>query len=207
MRLDRNERTTRDRIPVTTPARTLLDLAASLGAKELGRVVDDAWRRRLLTSRDLRDTVLRHAGHGRRRLQPIHEVLADRLPGYDPGANDWELERDRMWERIGLPPAERQYRVRIRGRSFRLDRALPSLKIAIEWNGFETHGTRSAFDRDSDRRALPAAAGWLCLDFTSRSDPEFICRTVQEVVEERTRLLRSPVRAEQPVPSEHADRR
>jgi predicted transcriptional regulator of viral defense system/very-short-patch-repair endonuclease len=191
MRLNPKERTTRDGIPVTSPARTLLDLAASTGAEELGRLVDAAWRRRLATSRELREMVERHAGHGRRRMVPIQEALADRLPGYDPGANDWERERDRMWERMGLPPAERQYRVRIGGRSFRLDRALPDLKIAVEWNGFEHHGSRSAFDRDSDRRALLAAAGWLCLDFTSRSEPEFICRTVLEVVEGRTRLLRS----------------
>jgi hypothetical protein len=199
MRLDHGERTRRRWIPVTTPARTLLDLAASMRAKELGRLVDEAWRRRTVTEDDLRETIQRHAGSGRRRLQPIYEALADRLPGYDPGANDWEQECDRMWDRMGLPRAERQYRVRIGGRSFRLDRALPDLKVAVEWNGFETHGSRSAFDRDSDRRALLAAAGWLCLDFTSRSDPELICRTVRAVVEQR--------RARQAVPSDHDDRR
>ena len=55
-------------------------------------------------------------------------VLADRIPGYDPGDSDWEREMDRRWEAWGLPVAVRQYRVRANGRTYRLDRAIPELK-------------------------------------------------------------------------------
>jgi very-short-patch-repair endonuclease len=184
------EGTRRFGVPVTTAERTLLDLANTVDAEELGRLCDEALRRRILTVGGLRAVVDAHPGPGRRKLKPILAVLSDRIPGYDPGANEWELRMDRMWDQLGLPGAERQYRVRIGGKTFRLDRAVVDLKIAVEWNGFNPHGHRGNLDRDSDRRAALAAAGWYPLDFTSRSRPETILRTVLAVVEERRQLQR-----------------
>jgi Transcriptional regulator, AbiEi antitoxin len=188
--LSDREKTKRFGLPVTTAERTLLDLANSVGEERLGRMCDEALRRQIVTIGKLRSVVDAHPGQGRRKLKPILAVLGDRLPGYDPGANDWEQGMDRLWDQMGLPPAERQYRVRIGRRTYRLDRAILDLKIAVEWNGFDAHGRRSNLDRDSDRRAALAAAGWYPLDFTSRSRPEVICRTVLAVVDERRRILR-----------------
>ncbi len=147
------EKTRRFGIPVTTAERTLLDLANTVAAEELGRLCDEALRRRILTMSNLRAVVDAHQAPGRRKLKPILAVLGDRIPGYDPGANDWELRMDRMWDQMGLPAAERQYRIRIGRSTYRLDRAIVDLKIAVEWNGFDPHGRRGNMDRDSDRRA------------------------------------------------------
>jgi hypothetical protein len=183
------EVTRRFGIPVTTVERTLLDLANSVDAEELGRLCDEALRRRILTLAKLRAVVDAHQGPGRRKLKPILAVLGDRIPGYDPGANDWEFRMDRMWDEMGLPAAERQYRISIGRKTYRLDLAIVGLKIAVEWNGFDPHGRRGNLDRDSDRRAALAAAGWYPLDFTSRSRPDIICKTVLAVVEERRRMF------------------
>jgi hypothetical protein len=183
------ETTRRDGIPVTTAERTLFDLAATVPAEALGRMCDEGLRRRIVTIGRLYAIVEAHPGGGRRRLAPIRSVLADRIVGYDPGANDWEQRMDRLWDQLGLPPAKRQYRIRVAGRTFRVDRAIVELRIAVEWAGFDPHGQRGNLDRDSDRRALLTAAGWCCLDFTSRSRPELICRTVSAVAAERARLL------------------
>jgi len=180
-----SEMTRRFAIPVTTAERTLLDLAQSTPATELGRLCDEGLRRRIVTLGRLHAVVKTHSGGGRRRLEPIHTVLAQRIAGYDPGANDWERRMDRMWDRLGLPAAERQYPIRVGRRTFRPDRAIVDLKIAIDWTGFDPHGLRGNFDSDSDRRVLLAAAGWYPLDFTSRSRPDLICRTVLAVVAER----------------------
>jgi hypothetical protein len=174
---------------VTSAERTLFDLAATTPAPELGRLCDEALRRRIVTLGRLHALVKVHGGGGRRRLEPIHAVLADRIAGYDPGANDWERRMDRMWDRLGLPAAERQYRVRVGRRTYRPDRAIVDLKIAVDWTGFDPHGLRGNVDRDSDRRAALAAAGWYPLDFTSRSRPEVICRAVLAVVAERRTLF------------------
>jgi hypothetical protein len=172
-------------IRVTSPEHTILDLADTLTHAELGQCVDDALRRGLIRLDRLRQAVAAAAGPGRRSCMLLRRVLADRIPGYDPGDSDWEREMDRRWDAWGLPPAVRQYQVRANGRTYRLDRALPDLKIGVEWNGYETHGTRSGFDRDSDKRADLTAAGWHMVDFTSRSSQDRICRAVLAAVAQR----------------------
>jgi hypothetical protein len=187
--LDAGSRRTRMGIPVTAPERTIVDLAGTLASDQLGRYVDDALRRRLIRLERLRRLVDGVSGPGRQPTRPLRLVLADRLPGYDPGGSEWERRMDRLWERLGLPPSERQYPVSAGGRRYVLDRAIPELKIGIEWNGFETHGsTRSAFDHDSDRRADLTAAGWHMVDFTSRSEPERLMAAVTGAIRSRNEL-------------------
>jgi hypothetical protein len=187
-RLDAGRRQVRLGIPVTSPQQTILDLAATMTTVELGQCVDDALRRDLVRLDRLRRAVA-GGGSGRRPIRSLRSVLAERGPGYDPGANDWEKEMDRCWDAWGLPPAERQYRVVANRKKYRLDRALPDLKIGVEWNGFGTHGTRSGFDYDSDKRADLTAAGWHMLDFTSRSSQDRICGAVCAAVAQRQRDL------------------
>lgn len=194
-RLEPAETTRYRQIPVTTVERTLLDLAESNDSTGLGRLIDDALRRRMTSVSLLVAELERHAGAGRRRVRSMQVALADRGAGYEPGANDWELDLDGQWERMGLPGAERQYRIRVAGGiEFRPDRAILDARVTVDWNGWDPHGYRSSFDADSRRRALLSSAGWHPLDFTSRSSPELICRTVLAVYEERVRLLASPPR-------------
>ena len=190
-RLDRRDRTVHDHIPVTSPERTLIDLSSTHTPAELGELVDEALRRRLTSIPKLqraldRVPATRSTGHVR---AAVAEALAARGGRYDPGANSWERDMDRWWDRSGLPPARRQYRVQVGGRRYKLDRAIPQLKVAIEWNGRESHGTRSRFEYDCDRRSRLQAAGWRVLDFHYRSDPAFIVQTVQAVCEEQRRNL------------------
>lgn len=187
------DRTVHDHIPVTTPARTLVDLAARLEVWPLERLVDEALRRRLATVPRIEAALARvpaTRSTGRMR-STMAEVLATRGGRYDAGANDWERDMDLWFDRAGLPPARRQYRVQVGGRRYKLDRAIPELKVGIEWNGRESHGTRSQFEYDSDRRNRLQAAGWRILDFHYRSDPELIVRTVLAVCEEQRRLSTS----------------
>ena len=200
-RMDADERTTRGSIPVTTVERTLLDLAESCDRVAIGRHIDEAVRRGLTTVDRLRRAVGRHGRRGRRRDRTFWAAMADRGAGFDPGANDWEQRMDRMWDRMGLPAAERQYRIRVAGgRSYRPDRAIVDARIAIDWNGFDAHGRRASFDADSERRNRLAAAGWFPLDFTSRSDPALIGRTVRAVYARRMAELYGP----RPAPDEEA---
>lgn len=180
-----SEVTVRLRIPVTTIERTIVDLATTARTKQVGEYMDDALRRQLTTPARLSAAGASLTSHGRRRVKPFLEALRDRGIGYDPGANPWEQSMDRLWDELGLPPAVRQYRVRLGRRTFKLDRAIVEEKIAVEWNGHSPHGERSKFDADSDRRALLVAAGWLPLDFTSRSSPDLIRETVLSAYRQR----------------------
>lgn len=186
------ETTFRRRLPVTTAARTLLDLAETVPARSLGPIVDEALRRRIVTLAGLEAIGRAHAGVGRRRMASFREVLRERGVGYDPGANDGEKRMDRLWDELGLPPAEKQYQVRIGRRTYVLDRAIPHLMIGVEWNGYEYHRGRSRFDHDHERRLDLMAAGWVLIEFTMRSAPARIAESVWRAVSERSTALGRP---------------
>ena len=61
----------------------------------------------------------------------------------------------------------RQYKPQIPGANMRLDFAIVELKIAIEADGYDHHGTRAGFDKDKFRYALLQSHGWLVLNLTT----------------------------------------
>lgn len=183
--LDGRERDRRHGVPVTSAARTVLDLAGErdMTAAELGGIVDDGLRRGILNLRQLGALLDRRERRGRPRTATLRAVLADRKAGYQPGANDWEREMDRWWDASGLPEAARQHRVRARGRRYILDRAIVDLRVGVEWNGFGCHGDRSGMDRTSAKELDLASVGWIVLPVTTNTPPEAICRAVLGAVE------------------------
>lgn len=187
--LDGRERARRRAVPVTSVARTLFDLASVMDAERLGRCTDEALRRGLLNLRELHRLLEVHCGGGRRRLRPLRQVLAERLPGFDAGANAWEQRMDRLWDELGLPKAVRQYRVRAKGCWYRLDRAIPELRLAVEWVGNEFHGQRGRFARDRIRISNLVQVGWDVIEVTPEWTTPRIKATVLAKVAERRRLL------------------
>ncbi len=185
LRVDGRDRTRRGLVPVTSPARTIFDLASVFDAEALGRCTDEALRRRLLTLTELRRLFDRHAGAGRRRLGPLRVVLGDRVPGFDPGANSWEQQMDRQWEQLGLPAAVRQHTIRVGGRRYRVDRAIPELKLAVEWVGTEFHSLNGRFVRDRMRISDLVQSGWDVVEVTPHWTPKRLRATVLAKVAER----------------------
>ena len=78
----------------------------------------------------------------------------------------------------GLPAPVQQHRVRLGGRTLRLDLAYPPARVAIELLGWEFHGSRSAFDGDRARANAVRLAGWTLLEFTSRTPDQAIVESV-----------------------------
>jgi hypothetical protein len=175
------------RIPVTSPARTIVEISGQLGPTLAGRITDDAVRRRLLRIDDLRACVARLAGPGRRRLSVVRTVLVARLPGYDPGDSDLEVTALRALVDAGLPLPRQQHRVRLpNGRRAEIDLAYPEWMIAIELDGWNVHSTRSAFDGDRARANELVALGWHVVRFTSTMSTDDIVRTVRVLIDRYT---------------------
>jgi very-short-patch-repair endonuclease len=61
----------------------------------------------------------------------------------------------------------------------RIDLAYPDVKLAIELDGWEFHGGRTAFDADRARANDLVLAGWTVVRFTSRSADSDILRCVR----------------------------
>jgi very-short-patch-repair endonuclease len=174
-------------IPVTTVERTIIDLAGTLSPTQLGQCVDDAMRRGLLRLERLRQQAAQVAPAHRRPIEPVRRILADRIPGYRPDDSDFETRMNRMWDRLGLPHAERQFPVTVDGTTYRLDRAIVAEKIGTEWDSYRYHNATSDRDYDSNRRARLVGAGWLIVPVTANTEPELVARAVLRAYQDRVR--------------------
>ncbi|MGH9279717.1 MAG: hypothetical protein ACRD12_16670 [Acidimicrobiales bacterium] len=154
-------------ISVTSPARTVVDLAGVLPAGYLGVVVDHALRQRLATLPEIEEAVALLTNRGRRGLVAMRAVLAKRGPGYQPGDSHGEQRLSDALVAGGLPRPVAQHQVVAGPTVYLLDLAYPDLRLGIEYDDWHTHGSRSAFDRDRVRGNRLAAAGWTLLHVTS----------------------------------------
>lgn len=164
-------------IPVTSRARTLVDLSGTLSMGQLGRTLDDCLRRGLRLDA-LRRCAGRLAPAPGRRMKLVHTLLAERLPGYDPGDSDLETRVLRLLVDAGLPIPRQQVAVRVGARNLRLDLAYPDVRVGVELDGWEHHGTFSAFHGDRERDALLASAGWVVAHFSARTTDDEIVSAV-----------------------------
>lgn len=170
-------------IPLTTPARTLCDLTASNSIGQVARALDDALRRRLTTLQRVERVFRDMATKGRRRSTIMRALLEERVPGFDPGESEQEAKLVRWIVGAGLPKPLQQHRVRIGRRTFRLDLAYPQYKLALEYDGWDTHRPRTAFDSDRERGNELRLAGWDVLHFTSRSTRHDVVRVVTAAIQ------------------------
>ncbi len=165
----------RDRMPCTSPCRTVIDISGSMSVAELGDVVDDLVRRRLLHLDDLRERYPAVRAAPGRSPARIRRVLAARLPGFDPGESPLEARIALLIGRGRIRPPEQQHRITIGGRRYRLDFAWPDRKIYLEGNGFGFHSMTSDLDRDARRQNTIVADGWTPIELTFRmTDAEIL---------------------------------
>lgn len=160
-------------IPVTTPARTILDLAAEIGFGKLERTVNEADKRDLIDPEALRAELDDYGGEpGVRALRGLLDRLTFRL-------SDSELEV--LFRPIaaaaGLPvPLTKQW---VNG--FEVDFYWPEMGLVVETDGLRYHRTASAQNRDLLRDQTHVAAGLTRLRF-SHYQVKFEAARVREVL-------------------------
>jgi len=161
--VDASDRRLRDGIPVTAPARTVVDLASMLDDETLEAVMESALHRGLTTSQSLWRCLDRVGGTGRAGVSRLRHHLDDR--GERALESRLEVKVWRLLRSAGLRPV-RQHEIRCGTRRYRVDFAWPKQKVAVEAEGFAAHGGRTAFTRDRRRAADLAAAGWVIVPVT-----------------------------------------
>jgi hypothetical protein len=173
------EHTVRRAIPVTSVARTLIDLSGAMSVQQLGIATDYARRHLFLTLPALQRSAAGLYPAPGRRLSRIHAVLRARLEHHDETESGLEMRVLRAIVAAGLPEPVQQYWVDVGGKRRRIDLAYPELKLAIEVDGYGTHSPRSAFDADRVRETELEIIDWDRLHFTSNSTDRYIAETVE----------------------------
>jgi very-short-patch-repair endonuclease len=167
------------RIPTTSAARTLCDLTAVVRPWQVEKAVDEALRRKLVTLSALGRVAADLEGRGRRRCTVMREILEHRRPGRHPGESAPERRIADLLVRAGLPQPVLQHRVRVGPKTYRIDLCYPEQRIAIEYDGWDFHRGRQAFDADRARANDLVVLGMQVLRFTSRSSDQTIVDTVR----------------------------
>ena len=152
-------------IPVTTPGRTVVDLAAVLTPDLLQRVLDDVLRRRLASTDSLAH-LLERLGPRRIGAAALRAVL-DARAGPAVPESDLETQFELLVRSRGLPaPVPQLHVVTPAGRRLRIDFAYPDAMVGIELLGARFHANPERWAADVDRLGVLAALGWHMLSFT-----------------------------------------
>jgi very-short-patch-repair endonuclease len=149
-RIDPRERMTWRGVPVTSVARTLVDLAATLTPDDLARACHEAGVRHSTTPRDVEEVLARHPGRpGAARLRAV--LRGDTritLSGLERRFLD--VLRDAGLE---LPQTNRPAGGR------RVDCRWPERRLTIELDGYRYHHSRHAWEQDRRREREARARG------------------------------------------------
>jgi hypothetical protein len=149
-----------DTIPVTSPTRTLIDLAAFLGPDALELALEDALRRGLTSRARIQYRLRELEGHGRNGCGALRALLVDGRGRAHSGSAP-EVTLRRILTRAGLPRPVPQHEIRHRGRLIaRVDLAYPDLQIAIEFDSDRWHSGRQRRAADLERRNRLTGLGW-----------------------------------------------
>jgi very-short-patch-repair endonuclease len=177
MRLEPVDHTRTARFPVTTVARTIVDVAARLTTRRLEGVVDGACRDRLTSEEELLARLEVLIRPGRSRLMAV--LAADETSGRP---HTW-LERELLaiLLRHGITGVTMQTELTADGRLARVDAFVTDARLVIEVAGHRTHSTRRQRQADNERRLRLEQDGYRVLEFTYEDvtqRPHYLVTTV-----------------------------
>lgn len=149
-----------DGIPVTDPARTLLDLGRYLGSGALRRAVEQARRLELVTWSDLVRCLASHARQGRHGVRRLRLVVSAGIDDDEVTDTDSELMALSILRERGLPEPVLHHRV-YEGDLLlaELDLAYPDRKAALEIDG-TVHLDPAVRHKDDARDHELRRRGW-----------------------------------------------
>jgi hypothetical protein len=175
-----------DAIPVTTVARTLLDLAAVVPRRALERALDQAEILRVFDLTALRDQIARNPGH------PGAGRLRATLNRHEAGTTVTESEFEERFYAVldaaGLPRPEVNASVDPGDGEpmIRPDYVWRAAKVAVETDGAKFHLTRAAFETDRHRDQRLHHAHWRPIRITwrqLRDDPAWVVALLKDLLE------------------------
>ena len=184
-----DEVTTERGIPVTTPPRTLLDLAAVLDAGQVERAINEAEFHRLTDPTSL--CVLLKRRPRRRGARAIRKILAAKSLGATITRSELERRFLRFLDEAVLPRPRVNASLQVADHAIEADCLWLDQHLIAELDGHASHATTAGFERDRARDRALQADGWRVIRITWRQlheEPAAVARDLE-------RLL-APARAE-----------
>lgn len=182
--LPEDERTNIEGIPVTTAPRTVLDLAAGSAVDQVEVAIRQIEYLRLYDRLSLPDLIERYPG--RRGVARVRTALTriEALPGHV--RSPLEEKFLPFLRRHGLPRPRLNDWIMLGERRFQVDCHWPGTGQVVELDGWQAHGTRTAFQEDRIRDRVLRAAGyevtrisWAALD----EEPEAIASDLRRLLD------------------------
>jgi very-short-patch-repair endonuclease len=173
------ERTLYNGIPISSPARALLDFASEAEGDELERAIGEAYALRLATENDLRRAIDRNAH--RTGVAALRTEL-DREGGPAWTRSEAERRMKALLRKARMPTPLVNRRVA----GFQADFLWPDCKLIVEVDGYQFHGHRQAFERDRKRDAAHTLAGYLVIRVTwiqLTQEPMVVAVTIARAIE------------------------
>lgn len=179
---DRLGSTLLDGIPVTSLARTVLDLGAVVTKRRQGQAIDQLLRERRVTTEILYRTLIAHARRGRDGCGSFRELLEDRVGEERVPLSDWSRWVGELLADAGMSRPVFEHRVYSAGKfQAQVDLAYPEQMVAIELDSRRWHGDEDAFERDRARWNRIVGADWTLLVFTWKQFVEQPWKLVNQV--------------------------
>lgn len=155
-----------DGIPVTSPFRTIFDLAAVAPMREVERAFHEAEVRGLTDRVSL--PVLLERYPGRRGTRNLQALLESPEPvGFT--RNDFEEAFLALVDARGISRPRINADLAVRGRFFEIDALWERERVAVELDSRAVHGTRKRFESDRQRDRILVAEGWKTFRVTWRA--------------------------------------
>jgi predicted transcriptional regulator of viral defense system/very-short-patch-repair endonuclease len=191
-RLDARDVTTVEGIPVTTVARTLVDLAEVLAHQALTKVCGEAERQGKLDLKAIEESIGRVRGRRGNGIAGLRAALAE-LAAYGATLTRSHLEDQflSLLDAHDLPrPATNAY---VAG--YEVDAVWHAHRVAVELDGWGAHKTRRAFQHDRTKGNAIQAARYTLLCFTH---PDVVRRPHDVAAEIAAQLSRADESARRP---------
>jgi hypothetical protein len=169
-------------LPVTSYARTLVDCTGRMSLGQIARALDAGLVRRETTLWSVERSLAPLKAAPGRHPSKLWTLLAERGAGPLKAESRPEIRVLRVIAEASLPAPVQQHPVSVNGERFRLDFAYPDEMVAIEYDGWDWHSSRTAFDRDRRRDRLLQLAGWTVLRVTSRTPDAELVETLRAFV-------------------------
>jgi very-short-patch-repair endonuclease len=155
----------RDGIPLTSPFRTIFDLAAAAPMREVERAFHEAEVRGFTDRVSLPALLERYPG--RRGTRNLRALLESPEP-IGLTRNDFEEAFLVLVDAHGLHRPRMNADLSVRGRFFQVDALWEKKRVVVELDSHSVHGTRKRFESDRHRDRILAAEGYRIVHVTWR---------------------------------------